>query len=200
MPGEIEQVLEFWFGKCGADGAIDPSRRKMWFREGRKHDAEIRRRFGALHERACRGELDDWAATARGRLALILVLDQFSRHLYRGNARACAQDAPAQRLALGGLEQGADRELAPAERAFFYLPLEHAEDRELQERSVRCFASLADGVPAASRKDYKSFLDYARRHREIIERFGRFPHRNVALGRASTPEEREFLERRGSSF
>jgi uncharacterized protein (DUF924 family) len=197
---EIERVLEFWFGSTGADGAIDPSRRKMWFREGRKHDAEIRRRFGALHERACRGELDGWAATARGRLALILVLDQFSRHLHRASARAYAQDAAAQRLAVEGLEQGADRELAPAERSFFYLPLEHAEDRELQALSVQCFERLAAAVAPALSTDYESFLDYARRHREVVERFGRFPHRNAALERASTQAELDFIEQPGSSF
>lgn len=197
---EIEQVLEFWFGTCGADGAIDPTRRKMWFGSGAQHDDEIRRRFGGLHERASRGALDEWAATARGRLALIVVLDQFSRHIYRGTAQAFAQDPPAQELTLAGIDDGIDRELAPVQRSFFYLPLEHAEDRALQARSVECYEQLAAQVAEHWRRDYESFLDYARRHRDVIERFGRFPHRNAALARASTPEEIAFLQQPGSSF
>lgn len=192
--------LEFWFGACGADGALDPARRKMWFGDRRDHDAGIRKRFGELHERASRGELAAWSSTPRGRLALIVVLDQFSRHIHRGTAAAFAQDPAAQRLAVDGIKRGADRALAPAGRAFFYLPLEHAEDKGLQQLSVRCFEQLASAVAPAWRKDYDSFLDYARRHCEVIERFGRFPHRNALLGRASTPEEIEFLKERGSSF
>lgn len=197
---EIESVLEFWFGACGPDGALDPAKLKIWFSKGRKYDAGIRDRFGALHQRASRGELVEWKATPRGRLALIIVLDQFSRHIHRGTALAFAQDPAAQRLAVEGVEAGADHELVPAGRAFFYLPLEHAEDPELQKLSVRRFEQLASAVAPACREDYESFLDYARRHREIIERFGRFPHRNAALGLVPTPEEIEFLKQPGSSF
>ena len=198
---EIEQVLAFWFGACGADGALDPAKRKMWFGDGRKHDAGIRDRFGTLHARASQGELEGlWSVTPRGRLALIVVLDQFSRHVHRGTAAAFAQDPAAQRIALAGLGLNADRALTPAERSFFYLPLEHAENLELQLLSVRCFDGLAHIVAEPWRKDYEGYLDYARRHRDIIERFGRFPHRNAALGRASTHAELEFLKQPGSSF
>lgn len=197
---EIESVLDFWFGDCGPDGAIDPARREMWFKSGAQHDAGIRNRFSGLHKRASRGALDGWAATARGRLALIVVLDQFSRHIYRGTAQAFAQDPAAQKLTLAGIDEGIDLELAPVQRSFFYLPLEHAEDRALQARSVQCYERLAKAVSEAWRKDYESSLDYARRHRDIIERFGRFPHRNAALGRRSTPEEIDFLQQPGSSF
>lgn len=197
---EIESVLSFWLGACGPDGTIDPTRRKMWFKGGAKHDAEIRERFGGLHERASRGDLADWAATSKGRLALIVVLDQFSRHIHRGTARAFAQDPGAQKLALTGTDAHTDLELVPIERSFFYLPLEHAEDRALQARSVECYQRLVTAVAEAWRKDYEGFLDYARRHRAVIERFGRFPHRNVALGRPSTPDEIAFLEQPGSSF
>jgi uncharacterized protein (DUF924 family) len=197
---EVERVLEFWLGTCGAEGAIDPVKRKRWFGQGRKHDAAIRGRFARLHECACRGELDEWASTARSRLALIVILDQFSRHIHRGTALAFAQDSAAQRLAFEGVERGLDRKLHPAGRAFFYLPLEHAEDLKLQHRSVRCFELLANEVSATWRKDYASFLAYARRHYDVIGRFGRFPHRNALLGRASTPEELEFLQQPGSSF
>lgn len=197
---DIEDVLGFWFGICGQDGAIDPARRKMWFKGGAKHDAEIRERFGGLHERAGRGGLEDWTTTARGRLALIVILDQFSRHIHRGTARAFSQDPTAQQLTLAGIDEGVDRQLAPVEQSFFYLPLEHAEDRALQARSVQCYEGLARTVAEAWRRDYESFLDYARRHRAIIERFGRFPHRNAALGRPSTAEELTFLRQPGSSF
>lgn len=173
----------------------------MWFGSGARHDAEIRERFGALHDRASRNELhSNWDATARGRLALIVLLDQFSRHIHRGTARAFAQDPAAQQLTLAGIDVGIDLQLAPVQRSFFYLPLEHAEDRALQARSVQCYERLATAVAEAWRKDYESFLDYARRHQAVIERFGRFPHRNALLGRPSTPDEAAFLEQPGSSF
>ena len=198
---EIEQVLDFWFGACGPDGALDRARQKMWFSDGHKYDADIRRKFGKLHRRASRGELEDeWAATPKGRIALIVVLDQFSRHLYRGTAAAFAQDPAAQRTAVAGVEHDVDRELIPAQRAFFYLPFEHAEDLALQQRGVRLFQRLATEVAPVWRKDYTGFSDYAGHHRDIVERFGRFPHRNKILGRNSTPEELEFLQQPGSSF
>lgn len=198
---EIEPLLEFWFGACGPDGALDRAKQKLWFSGGHQHDAAIRRRFGKLHRRASRGELDaEWTTTPRGTLALIIVLDQFSRHIHRGTPAAFAQDPAAQRLALAGVEQGADRALIPAQRAFFYLPFEHAEDVELQRLSTRSFQRLAAEVAPAWRGEYASFADYAGHHRDIVERFGRFPHRNKVLGRTSTPEELEFLQQPGSSF
>jgi uncharacterized protein (DUF924 family) len=198
---EIDQVLDFWFGNCGADGALDPAKQKMWFGDGREYDAGIRERFGELHERASLGALqDEWAATPRGRIALIIVLDQFSRHIHRGTAAAFAQDPAAQQLVISGVGLNADRALIPAQRAFFYVPLEHAEDLALQRLGVRCFDGLAHAVAPPWRREYEGFLDYARRHRDIIERFGRFPHRNAALGRASTAGETEFLKQPGSSF
>jgi len=198
---EIDSVLEFWFGSCGADGSLDPAKKKMWFGDGRRHDDAIRGRFGAVHERAARGELTgDWAATPSGRMALIVVLDQFSRHIHRDTAAAFAQDPAAQALVVEGLGADVDHKLIPAQRAFFYVPLEHAEDRELQRLGVRCFDGLARVVAPPWRAEYDSFLDYAQRHREIIERFGRFPHRNAVLGRQSTKEEEAFLKEPGSSF
>jgi uncharacterized protein (DUF924 family) len=198
---EIKSVLEFWFGVSGTDGAIDPLKRKMWFGSGARHDAEIRTRFAGLHSRACRNELhSSWSTTARGRLALIVLFDQFSRHIHRGTVGAFTQDPAAQQLTLAGIDEGIDLQLAPVQRSFFYLPLEHAEDRALQARSVQCYERLATAVAEAWRKDYESFLDYARRHRAVIERFGRFPHRNALLGRLSTPDEAAFLEQPGSSF
>jgi uncharacterized protein (DUF924 family) len=173
----------------------------MWFGDGRKYDAEIRERFGALHGRAAGAEFEEqWAESARGRLALIVLLDQFSRHIHRGTGAAFAQDPAAQRLVVDGIARGLDHGLIPAARSFFYLPLEHAEDIALQRLSVEHFGRLCDGVTPAWRKDYESFLDYAQRHHDIIARFGRFPHRNAALGRPSTAEEIEFLKQPGSSF
>jgi uncharacterized protein (DUF924 family) len=198
---EIEQVLDFWFGACGADGSLDPVKRRMWFSDGSKHDADIRKRFRKLHRSAARGELDgEWAGTPRGRAALIVVLDQFSRHIHRGTAAAFTQDPAAQRLASAGVEQGVDRQLIPIQRAFFYLPFEHAEDLKLQRLGTRLFEKLSTEVAPAWRKEYIGFADYSGHHRDIIERFGRFPHRNAMLGRASTPEEVEFLKEPGSSF
>jgi uncharacterized protein (DUF924 family) len=198
---EIGRVLEFWFGACGADGSLDPAKRKMWFGDGRQYDAEIREKFGALHERASRGELDpEWCATPAGRLALVIVLDQFSRHIHRDTPAAYGQDPAAQRLALDGIRGNVDRALIPAQRCFFYLPLEHAEDIELQRLCVRCFDGLARTVAPEWRKEYESYLDYAQRHRDIIDRFGRFPHRNAVLGRESTAAEKKFLKEPGSSF
>jgi uncharacterized protein (DUF924 family) len=198
---EADQVLDFWFGASGADGSLDPAKQKMWFGEGRKYDTEIRDRFGALHERAARGELDaEWSATPRGTIALVVVLDQFSRHIYRGTPAAFAQDPAARRLVTSGVDRQVDRGLIPAQRAFFYMPLEHAEDLEMQRLAVRCFDGLARTVPEGMRKEYEGFLDYAQRHLEIIKRFRRFPHRNKILGRPSTPEEIKFLKQPGSSF
>ncbi len=198
---EIDEVLEFWFGVSGADGSLDPAKQKMWFGDGRNHDAGIRDRFGALHKLAGRGELDsEWTATPRGTIALVVVLDQFSRHIHRGTPAAFAQDAAARRLATAAVDRQTDRGLIPAQRAFLYMPFEHAEDIEMQRLAVRCFDGLARTVPEAQREAYESFLDYAQRHLAIIERFRRFPHRNKILGRASTPAEIAFLKQPGSSF
>jgi uncharacterized protein (DUF924 family) len=198
---EIDGVLEFWFGASGADGSLDPAKQKMWFGDGRKYDAEIRDRFGALHERAARGELDaEWSATPRGTIALVVVLDQFSRHVHRGTPAAFAQDPAALRLVTAGVDRQVDRGLIPAQRAFYYMPLEHAEDLEVQRLGVRCFDGLARTVPEAMRQEYEGFLDYAQRHLAIIRRFRRFPHRNKILGRPSTPAEIKFLKQPGSRF
>jgi uncharacterized protein (DUF924 family) len=128
------------------------------------------------------------------------VLDQFPRNLYRNDPRAWAADASAQRVALSGLARGDDRQLPAVQRVFAYLPLEHAEDKALQQRSVELFEALCAEVPTEQRKPFEEFLDYARRHREVIVRFGRFPHRNVALGRPSTPEETLYLAQPGAGF
>lgn len=193
-------VLEFWFGNAGDDTATAQAQQKLWWSKNAEVDADIRNRFAALVETAASGKLDDWAQDARSRLALILLFDQFPRNMYRDTPRAFSYDPLARELALAGIAGGADRKLRAIERVFFYLPLEHAESPELQERCVALFTALAAGVPEADRKTFKGYADYAVRHRDVIHRFGRFPHRNHILGRASTPEEIAFLKQPGSSF
>lgn len=193
-------VLEFWFGNAGDDTAIAQAQQKLWWSKNEAVDTDIRKRFGDLVETAAAGKLDQWAQNARGRLALILLFDQFPRNMYRDTPRAFAYDPLAGKLALEGIATGADRELRAIERVFFYLPLEHSESAELQERCVALFTALAAGAPEADHKTFSGYVDYAVRHRDVIHRFGRFPHRNRILGRASTPEEIEFLKQPGSSF
>ncbi len=190
----ITDILEYWFG--------DPPRPRtaFWFGKDEANDRDIRGRFAGDLQRAAQGLLDDWASTSRGRLALVILLDQFSRNIYRDRADAYAGDEKAASLVLEGLAQKSDRSLTPLERVFFYLPLEHAEDLELQERSVELFRRLLEQAPPGQRDLFAGFLHYAERHRDIIARFGRFPHRNQALGRTSTPEETAFLRQPGSSF
>lgn len=191
MPVAAQDILDFWF---------DEANQAHWFAADAAFDARIRTRFGDAVEAAATGGLDDWAATPAGWLALLILLDQCPRNLYRGAARAWTQDVRAQRVALSGLARGDDRQLPPLWRVFAYLPLEHAEDRALQQRSVALFEALCADVPAEQRQRFEDFLDYARRHREVIARFGRFPHRNAALGRPGTPEETHYLAQPGAGF
>jgi uncharacterized protein (DUF924 family) len=172
----------------------------FWFRRDPAFDQEIRTRFASVREAAVAGELDAWSATSRGRLALIVLVDQFSRNLNRGDAGAFRHDALALAWARAALAAGDGDTLRPVERVFAYLPFEHSEVLADQDRSVALFTALRDGVSAELRPSFDGFLDYARRHRDIIVRFGRFPHRNAALGRASTPQESAFLALPGSSF
>ncbi len=188
-------VLSFWFGPNGPEGPVSDDIRARWWRKSDAFDDEIRQRFGDVHARACAGELDDWCETPRGRLALVIVLDQFSRNLHRGDPRSWAQDPVAQRHCVALIDAGGDRDLPPEGRAFLYMPLMHAEDRELQARSVAVFDALGREHPHLA-----GLQNYALQHAAIVDRFGHFPHRNATLGRESTDEERAFLEQPGSSF
>ena len=194
-----DDVLTFWFGDDYEPARGEPGFRREWFMKDDAFDRRIRDKFADDLERAIRGEYDGWAETPRGRLALILVLDQFSRNLFRGSPRSWSQDLLAQRLTLQGLDLGHDTQLGVIERSFFYLPLEHAEDLHLQELSVEKYTDLAEVDPELAGGD-GGFLDYAIRHHEIIERFGRFPHRNEVIARPTTAEEAAFLEQPRSSF
>lgn len=188
-----EEVMTFWFGEGDDPWRVDDEIVSRWFGGGEEFDEEIRQRFGDDLQRAILGEYDDWAETTRGRMALILLLDQFSRHLFRGSPRSWTQDLFAQKLTLEGLEAGVDHELRPVERTFFYLPLEHAEDLQLQKLSVKMYARLVEDAPEDAGY-VRSTLDYAEGHRRVIEQFGRFPHRNEVIGRPSTAEELAYLE------
>jgi uncharacterized protein (DUF924 family) len=188
-----QSVLDFWFGAPGsADfGTI----RKAWFEKDAAFDAEIARHFGAQIEAALAGDLQPWDRSAEGTLARIVLLDQFTRNVFRGTARAFAGDALALDAAQALVARGGDALLRPEQRVFAYLPFEHAEQLAQQDTSIRLFAALA-----AAHAGFDTHLAYAHRHRVIIERFGRYPHRNVLLGRANTAEELAFLQQPGSGF
>jgi uncharacterized protein (DUF924 family) len=188
-----EDILSFWFLPADAAGHGQP--RVEWFRKDAVFDKEIRSRFLPDVEAALNDELDDWAETPRGALALLILLDQFTRNLFRGEARCFAGDAQALRVAETVIAKGWDQAMNAVERTFVYLPFEHSESLADQERSLALFGALAANAPTAA-----GFLDYAQRHHEVIVRFGRFPHRNAALGRVSTPEEKDYLAQPGSGF
>jgi uncharacterized protein (DUF924 family) len=196
----FDMILEFWFGSDSDDAAVAKERANLWWSKNKDTDDQIRRRFEIYVIRAALGQMNDWLATARGRLALILLTDQFPRNIYRDTARAFSCDEKALTWCIEGLEQKVDRELWPIERVFFYLPLEHAEFMEHQDLSVKYFGELVSTVPSEQRTAFEEYLDYAVRHRDIIARFGRFPHRNQILGRESSAEELAFLAEPGSSF
>jgi uncharacterized protein (DUF924 family) len=190
-----EEVLSYWFpeGIDDADPQTLGQQMERWMAGGPEVDKEITERFGETLEQARRGELDHWAATARGRLALIVVLDQFSRNVYRDSPLSYAQDEKALRLALEGIDLGMDRELGAMERMFFWLPLGHSEDLALQERCVGQVEKEVADAPEHLRGWHEHNLYQAKAAREVIARFGRHPHRNEILGRESTPEEIEYL-------
>ncbi len=191
-PAEAQTILDFWFGQ---PGDRDPGGyRALWFQVDAAFDRAVGVTCAAWHDAAAAGRLDHWAATPRGALALLILLDQVPRNLFRGTPRAYATDAAARACARAAIDAGFDRQLAPIERWFVYLPFEHSEALEDQRRAVALFEAL----PAEPSRD--EALVAVRRHAEIIERFGRFQHRNAILGRVSTPEETAFLKEPHSSF
>ncbi|MBN1587265.1 MAG: DUF924 domain-containing protein [Candidatus Omnitrophica bacterium] len=197
---EPSDVLDFWFGQLEGDAFFPEDKASMWFRGGPEVDEEISRRFGAAVQSALAGQLDNWKVEPRSCLALILLLDQFTRNIYRGMARAYSGDAQALELCLWGMERGYDLELWPVEAWFFYLPLEHSEDFALQKKSVQCYEALVERSAPAIELPIRNALDYAEQHRDLIERFGRFPHRNDALGRLNTEEEEKYLLQPNAGF
>lgn len=195
-----DELLQFWFGDDPDDAAVAAAKAELWWGHRQETDEALQAKFGAATSAAAADLLDHWAGSPRGRLALILLLDQLPRAIHRGSPEAFAQDSKARKVAEQGLESGADRLLRPIERLFVYLPFEHSEDLADQDRSVQLYQDLAESVPEGHRETFAGFVDYAVKHHEIIARFGRFPHRNVILGRESTPEEKAFLEQPSSSF
>jgi uncharacterized protein (DUF924 family) len=195
-----DAVLDFWFPPDNARANA------LWWGKDPRLDAEIRERFGTTLAAAKAGQLADWTESARGRIALIIVLDQLSRNIHRGDPQTYDADEQARKLTLDGLALGHDRELSAIERLFFYMPLEHSEQLDHQDQCVALMRQLAEdvaaqpGVEAGQRARFVSFIDFAIRHRDIVARFGRFPHRNALLGRTSTAEELAFLEQPGSGF
>ena len=203
-PGENRQtqILDFWFGELEEGGVPPEALSRMWWAKDEKTDERIRVNFESDLINAREGRLREWERSPRATLALIILLDQFSRNIYRGKPGAFTQDRQALNLSLRGVERGFDKELHPVMRVFFYMPFMHSEDLDIQERSIVLFAALEMLFPAppALSEMLSSNRDYAQRHYAIIERFGRYPHRNSILGRESTAEEIEFLKQPGSSF
>lgn len=201
MDSEIETVLDFWVGFDPEDAAALEHAYKRWFSSTPADDRALEARFGDLVERAGKNELAAWARSPRGRLALIIVLDQFPRNLYRGSAAAFASDPSALELTERGIAAGQDRALSQLERVFFYMPLQHAESIEVQRESLRIFEALsAERAPEPLARLLGNVAKFAHLHADIIERFGRFPHRNKQLGRETTAAEAAYLRDGGPTF
>jgi uncharacterized protein (DUF924 family) len=195
-----EDVLDFWFGQPGPAADVAARQSKLWFGKSAANDQLVIDRFAGTLIAAGAGQLDHWALTPRNRLALIVVLDQFPHHIHRNHGQSFAYDAQSLALAQAMIQNGDAARIAPIERVFVYLPLEHAESLALQDESVALYTQLTAEATVAERPLFQGFLDYAQQHREVVARFGRFPHRNELLGRPSTAEEIEFLKQPGSRF
>ncbi|MGD8825141.1 MAG: DUF924 family protein [Myxococcales bacterium] len=200
MDQRTEEILGFWFGSLDELGRASAEQRKKWWTKSSEFDDEIKARFETDYDAVTAGEREGWRRSARGALAYIIVVDQFSRNMFRGTPRMFAADGLAREACREGLERGFREALAFDERVFFYLPLEHSEDLTAQRRCAKLFEAEVEQAPDALKADAQYYLDFAERHRAIIERFGRFPHRNEILNRESTPEELAFLNEPGSSF
>lgn len=193
-------IHQFWFGDSSDDRTTAQQQSALWWSKNPALDQQIRQRFEPSLLAAQRAELDTWGATPDGLLALILLTDQLPRNMYRGTADSFISDPLARGWCRLGLERQFDTGLRPIEAVFFYLPLEHSEQLADQELAVTLFRALLERVPAERQPDYQGYLDFALKHHEIIARFGRFPHRNQILGRASSAAELEFLSGPNSSF
>lgn len=197
-PGD---VLQFWFGDAPWDQAATASKYDMWFKKSDATDALIAHRSVDLLARLASGDANSWAARGPAeRLAAIVALDQFPRNIFRDHPGSFENDALALQLCKDGLDKGDDKALAPIKRWFFYMPLEHSEDLEDQERCVALFKEMAGEVDDAQKAMFENALDYARKHRDVIETHGRFPHRNEILGRSSTEAEKDYLAQPGAGF
>ena len=189
----IDAILAFWFEEKELSAPKIDRRMDVWFSEDEVFDHECKKEFAQDVELASAGALDHWAHQPRGRLALILLLDQFRRNIFRNTAEAFAKDGMALKLCVEGAMAKKDKGLSPIERAFFYMPLQHAESRKVQAKSVELFNRLAAAVSPTYRETFETMAQFAELHRDIVEQFGRFPHRNQLLNRENTPEEEAYL-------
>lgn len=200
MPQTPAAIVDFWFGQDIDDAKTASQQAALWWSKNAAVDADIKQRFESSMLAAAAGSLHAWTETAVGRLALILLTDQMPRNSYRDTPQAFAFDALARSWCKAGLEQRVDLQLCPIQRVFFYLPLEHSESLQDQDLSVQLFSALANEVATDLQPTFAWYLQFAQRHRTIIQRFGRFPHRNEILQRQSTQEEKKFLLEPGSGF
>jgi uncharacterized protein (DUF924 family) len=189
----IDAILSFWFREAELSAPQIDRRMDTWFGQDPVFDHEIERDFGNEVVLASEGQLDHWARTTRGRLALILLIDQFRRNMYRGTAKAFLLDKVALKLCVEGAMEKKDDGLSPIEKVFWYMPLQHSESRKVQAKSVALFRRLAEAVTPTYRETFETIAQFAELHADIVEAFGRFPHRNALLGRENTPEEAEYL-------
>ncbi len=197
---EYEDVLDFWFDGCEQDAPHIDARMDRWFGTDARLDEEIGARFGELVGQASSGNLDHWAEEPRGRLALIILIDQFRRNIHRGTADAFSCDGRALKFCVDGIVSRAYKTLRPEEQVFFFMPLQHAESEKLQDKSVSIYQALANKVSETQRETFMTTAQFAELHRDIVAQFGRFPHRNEVLGRENTDAEEAYLANEGVSF
>jgi uncharacterized protein (DUF924 family) len=189
----IDEIVAFWFKEHELSAPQIDHRMDIWFGEDEVFDHECKKMFSDDVDRASEGQLNHWASEPLGRLALILLLDQFRRNIYRGTANAFVMDKAALKLCIEGALEKMDKELTPIQRAFFYMPLQHTESLKVQTKSVQLFGRLSEAVSATYRETFETIAQFAELHHDIIERFGRFPHRNKLLDRENTAEENKYL-------
>jgi uncharacterized protein (DUF924 family) len=189
----IDEILSFWFKEQELTAPQIDRRMDTWFGEDPLFDHEIEERFAGDVDRACSGQLDHWAEEPRGRLALIILIDQFRRNIFRSTKKAYSKDRLALKLCVEGAMSKKDKGLSPIQKVFFYMPLQHAESAKVQAKSVELFSRLAEAVSPTYEETFLTIAQFAELHKDIIDQFGRFPHRNKLLGRENTPEEDEYL-------
>lgn len=200
MTAPWQPLLDWWFGHAESPDGIAADKGKLWFGKKDSQDLEARERFGVFVDQALAGELTEWTQRPEGWLALVLLLDQLPRMIFRDSPKAFSGDLRAQKLVAQGIAADFDRQLKPIQRVFIYLVFEHCENLAVQNEAVSRFIDLVAEQPEAERAVFADNLDYAERHRKVIARFGRFPHRNAVLRRESTAEELAFLSQPGSRF
>ncbi len=194
-----EEILTFWFGERTGPFDMGPNQR-MWWVKDPELDKTITERYGSHLERAAAGDYDGWLASPRSALALVILLDQFSRNIHRGSAKTWENDDKAVACTQAALDAGHHEELEPVERQFLYMPLMHSEDIAQHDKSMSLIQQTFDAIPEDKRGPFESWVDFGKQHQNIVKRFGRYPHRNAILGRSSTDEEIAFLKEPGSSF